>query len=102
LPLVSALFDLGIRMLSLPPRAIALDASLPTLGDESSSAGTSLKILRHASMMPRVCFTIVWMASRSADAFEAMFVERFGYLAKPYTTEQLITAAKNLLSQQWD
>jgi DNA-binding NtrC family response regulator len=40
------------------------------------------------------------MASRSADAFEAMFVERFGYLAKPYTTEQLITAVKNLLSQQ--
>jgi len=34
-----------------------------------------------------------------SDGMQAMFVERFGYLAKPYTTEQLTTAVKNLLSQ---
>lgn len=34
------------------------------------------------------------------DGMQAMFVERFGYLAKPYTTEQLTTAVENLLSQR--
>ena len=34
------------------------------------------------------------------DGMQAMFVERFGYLAKPYTPEQLTTAVENLLSQR--
>lgn len=32
------------------------------------------------------------------DGMRAMFVERFGFLAKPYTPEQLLTAVENLLS----
>ena len=32
------------------------------------------------------------------DGMQAMFVERFGFLAKPYTPEQLLTAIENLLS----
>jgi DNA-binding NtrC family response regulator len=31
------------------------------------------------------------------DGMKAMFVERFGFLAKPYTPEQLVGAAENLL-----
>jgi len=31
------------------------------------------------------------------DGMQAMFVERYGFLAKPYTTEQLIVAIQNLL-----
>ena len=33
------------------------------------------------------------------DGMRAMFVERFGFLAKPYTPEQLVTAVENLLSK---
>jgi DNA-binding NtrC family response regulator len=33
------------------------------------------------------------------DGMNAMFVERFGFLAKPYTPEQLVTAVENLLSK---
>lgn len=33
------------------------------------------------------------------DGMQAMFVERFGFLAKPYTPEQLLTAVENLLSE---
>lgn len=32
------------------------------------------------------------------DGMRAMFVERFGFLAKPYTSEQLLTTVENLLS----
>ena len=32
------------------------------------------------------------------DGMQVMFVERFGYLAKPYTSEQLLSAVGNLLS----
>jgi DNA-binding NtrC family response regulator len=32
------------------------------------------------------------------DGMRAMFVERFGFLAKPYTPEQLVVAVENLLS----
>ena len=31
------------------------------------------------------------------DGMRALFVERFGFLAKPYTSEQLVTAIQNLL-----
>ncbi len=31
------------------------------------------------------------------DGMQAMFVERFGFLAKPYTPEQLIIAVENLI-----
>ena len=31
------------------------------------------------------------------DGMNAMFVERFGFLAKPYTPEQLVIAVENLL-----
>ena len=31
------------------------------------------------------------------DGMQAMFVERYGFIAKPYTGEQLITALENLL-----
>ncbi len=31
------------------------------------------------------------------DGMRALFVERYGFLAKPYTAEQLITALDNLL-----
>jgi CheY-like chemotaxis protein len=34
---------------------------------------------------------------RVTDGMRAMFVERFGFLAKPYTPEQLLTATENLL-----
>ena len=34
------------------------------------------------------------------DGMQAMFVERFGFLAKPYTPEQLLTAIENLLSSE--
>jgi hypothetical protein len=30
---------------------------------------------------------------------QAMFVERFGFLAKPYTPEQLFVAVENLLAK---
>jgi two-component system nitrogen regulation response regulator NtrX len=33
------------------------------------------------------------------DGMRAMFVERFGFLAKPYTPEQLLTAIENLVSE---
>ncbi len=33
------------------------------------------------------------------DGMRAMFVERFGFLAKPYTREQLVVAVENLLSK---
>ena len=33
------------------------------------------------------------------DGMQAMFVERFGFLAKPYTPEQLVIAVENLLSK---
>jgi DNA-binding NtrC family response regulator len=33
------------------------------------------------------------------DGMQAMFVERFGFLAKPYTPEQLVVAVENLLSK---
>ena len=33
------------------------------------------------------------------DGMNAMFVERFGFLAKPYTPEQLVIAVENLLSK---
>jgi len=33
------------------------------------------------------------------DWMQAMFVERFGFLAKPYTPEQLVIAVENLLSK---
>jgi DNA-binding NtrC family response regulator len=33
------------------------------------------------------------------DGMQAMFVERFGFLAKPYTPEQLLVAVENLLSK---
>jgi DNA-binding NtrC family response regulator len=33
------------------------------------------------------------------DGMQAMFVERFGFLAKPYTPEQLVIAVENLLSR---
>ena len=33
------------------------------------------------------------------DGMQAMFVERFGFLAKPYTPEQLLIAVENLLSK---
>ena len=33
------------------------------------------------------------------DGMRAMFVERFGFLAKPYTPEQLLTAIENLLPE---
>jgi DNA-binding NtrC family response regulator len=32
-----------------------------------------------------------------SDGLQAMFVERFGFLAKPYTAEQVLTAIENLL-----
>ena len=32
------------------------------------------------------------------DGMQAMFVEVYGYLAKPYTPEQLLTAVNNLVS----
>ena len=31
------------------------------------------------------------------DGMNAMFVGRFGFLAKPYTSDQLVTAVENLL-----
>src|SRR5512139_3576856 len=31
------------------------------------------------------------------DGMQAMFVERYGFLAKPYTPEQLVIAVQNLL-----
>jgi DNA-binding NtrC family response regulator len=33
------------------------------------------------------------------DGMQAMFVERFGFLAKPYTPEQLLVAVENLLAK---
>jgi DNA-binding NtrC family response regulator len=33
------------------------------------------------------------------DGMQAMFVERFGFLAKPYTPEQLVIAVEKLLSK---
>jgi DNA-binding NtrC family response regulator len=33
------------------------------------------------------------------DGMQAMFVERFGFLAKPYTPEQLFVAVENLLAK---
>ena len=33
------------------------------------------------------------------DGMQAMFVERFGFLAKPYNPEQLLIAVENLLSK---
>jgi DNA-binding NtrC family response regulator len=33
------------------------------------------------------------------DGMQAMFVERFGFLAKPYTPEQLVISVENLLSK---
>ena len=33
------------------------------------------------------------------DGMNAMFVERFGFLANPYTPEQLVIAVENLLSK---
>jgi hypothetical protein len=30
------------------------------------------------------------------DGMRALFVERYGFLAKPYTAEQLVTAVANL------
>ena len=33
------------------------------------------------------------------DGMQAMFVEQFGFLAKPYTPEQLLVAVENLLSK---
>ena len=33
------------------------------------------------------------------DGMQAMFVERFGFLAKPYTPEQLVEAVENILSK---
>ena len=33
------------------------------------------------------------------DGMQAMFVERFGFLAKPYTPEQLVIAVENLLAK---
>src|SRR6185437_818812 len=32
------------------------------------------------------------------DGMRALFVERYGFLAKPYTADQLMTAINNLLS----
>lgn len=34
------------------------------------------------------------------DGMQAMFVERFGFLAKPYTSEQLVIAVQNLLPKK--
>jgi DNA-binding NtrC family response regulator len=33
------------------------------------------------------------------DGMQAMFVERFGFLAKPYTPEQLVIAVETLLAK---
>ena len=33
------------------------------------------------------------------DGMQALFVERFGFVAKPYTASQLATAIQNLLSR---
>ena len=33
------------------------------------------------------------------DGMQAMFVRDYGYLARPYTPEQLLTAVDNLLSE---
>jgi DNA-binding NtrC family response regulator len=56
-------------------------------------------VLAQTALQRKIDVPVLYTTGQGlTDGMQAMFVERFGFLAKPYTTEQLIIAVRNLLS----
>jgi two-component system cell cycle sensor histidine kinase/response regulator CckA len=56
-------------------------------------------VLAQAALQRKIDVPVLYTTGQGlTDGMQAMFVERFGFLAKPYTTEQLVIAVRNLLS----
>ena len=55
-------------------------------------------VLAQAALQRKIDVPVLYTTGQGlTDGMQAMFVERFGFLAKPYTTEQLVIAVRNLL-----
>jgi two-component system cell cycle sensor histidine kinase/response regulator CckA len=58
-------------------------------------------VLAQAALQRKIDVPVLYTTGQGlTDGMQAMFVERFGFLAKPYTTEQLVIAARNLLPKK--
>jgi DNA-binding NtrC family response regulator len=57
-------------------------------------------VLAQAALQQKVDVPVLYTTGQGlTDGMQAMFVERYGFLAKPYTTEQLVIAVRNLLPE---
>jgi DNA-binding NtrC family response regulator len=54
--------------------------------------------LAQAALQRKIDVPVLYTTGQGlTDGMQAMFVERYGFLAKPYTPEQLLIAVRNLL-----